>query len=77
MVLNMLSTIAMVRTGHVTGNFMTSMKPTNRKLRERAKFIVAQVCGISEEEAATQLEQDNWVIRTAIQHRRNAMPDGK
>ena len=72
MTLNMLSTIAMVRTGHVTGNFMTSMKPTNRKLRERAKFIVAQVCGISAEEAATQLEQDNWVIRTAIQHRRNA-----
>ena len=53
MTLNMLSTIAMVKTGHVTGNFMTSMKPTNRKLRECAKFIVAQVCGISEEEAAT------------------------
>ena len=30
-----------------------------------------------EEEAATQLEQDNWVIRTAIQHRRNAPPPGE
>ena len=77
MALNMISTIAMVKTGHVTGNFMTSMKPTNHKLRERAKFIVGQVCGVTVEQATRQLEQDSWQIRTAIQHLRAQAKGGR
>ena len=48
MALNMISTMTMVKLGHVTGNFMTSMKPVNKKLLARAVFIVSQVCDVDE-----------------------------
>jgi N-acetylmuramic acid 6-phosphate etherase len=42
MVLNMISTAAMIRTGHTYGNLMVDVKASNRKLRERARRIVAE-----------------------------------
>lgn len=39
MVLNMISTVAMIRLGYVKGNLMTHLKPSNEKLRDRAERI--------------------------------------
>lgn len=50
MVLNMLSTGAMVKTGKVYGNLMVDLKATNEKLVERAKRIVMQATGSKREQ---------------------------
>src|ERR1700704_6283175 len=49
LVLNMLSTAAMIRLGYVTGNRMTNMQTRNVKLRARAERILAAEAGLDEE----------------------------
>jgi N-acetylmuramic acid 6-phosphate etherase len=66
MVLNMLSTGVMIRLGKTFGNLMVDVQPTNVKLRGRARRIVAQACGLSEEAAGTVLEQCGGEVKTAI-----------
>ena len=66
MTLNMISTIAMTRCGHVTGNMMTSMKPTNKKLKERAVFMVGKLCSVSADHAREILEKYDWNIKAAV-----------
>jgi N-acetylmuramic acid 6-phosphate etherase len=66
MVLNMLSTAAMVRLGKVYGNLMVDVRPTNVKLVERAKRIVAEAAGVSREKAGQALESAGWNAKTAI-----------
>ena len=66
MVLNMISTAVMVRLGHVYGNLMVNVQPTNAKLEDRARRIVAQATGVSAERAAELLEQAGRSVRTAI-----------
>ena len=66
MVLNMLSTGVMVKLGKTFGNLMVDVQPTNVKLRERARRIVAQACEISEEAAAQILEASQGEVKTAI-----------
>lgn len=66
MVLNMLSTGAMVRLGKVYGNLMVDVKPTNEKLVRRAVNIVATAANVTEDEAATALEQCGFSAKTAI-----------
>jgi N-acetylmuramic acid 6-phosphate etherase len=65
LVLNMLSTGAMVRLGYVFGNLMVNVQPTNEKLRDRAARIVAAVTGLGYDEAATLL-QSAGSVKTAI-----------
>jgi N-acetylmuramic acid 6-phosphate etherase len=52
LVLNMLSTGVMVRTGAVFGNLMVNVQPTNEKLIDRAERIVMAATGCGREEAA-------------------------
>lgn len=66
MVLNMLSTTAMVCLGHVTGNFMTEMRPTNSKLIKRAVFIVCNVCGVNADTAENILRKNDFNIKKSI-----------
>jgi N-acetylmuramic acid 6-phosphate etherase len=66
MVLNMLSTGAFIRLGYVFGNLMVNVQPTNAKLLDRARRIVAQAAGISYERAGELLEQAGKSVRTAI-----------
>lgn len=73
LVLNMLSTMTMVRLGYVTGNRMTNMQPRNIKLRHRAVGIVVAECGITEDEATRLLESANWDLRIAIVMQRAAV----
>ena len=66
MILNMLSTGAMVRSGHVYENLMINLKPTNIKLRARVVRIVREITDYDEEKAISLLEQSNWIIKDAI-----------
>ncbi len=61
LVLNMISTGVMIRTGAVFGNLMVNVQPTNAKLRDRAERIVAAACGCSQELAASLLEAGGGV----------------
>jgi len=66
LVLNMLSTGAMIRLGYVFGNLMVNVQPTNEKLVNRATRIVASATGLSEPDAGRLLEQAGRNVRTAI-----------
>mgnify|MGYP001046004649 CR=1 FL=1 len=66
MVLNMLSTAAMVRLGKVYGNLMVDVKVTNQKLAERAQRIVGRVAGVDQAEATRLLAQTQYEVKPAI-----------
>lgn len=66
MVLNMLTTAAMIKLGKVYGNLMVDVSPSNQKLMERAKRIVAQAAGVSLEEAQSVLKEANYNPKLAI-----------
>lgn len=66
MVLNMISTGVMVRLGYVYGNLMVNVQPSNRKLEERARRIIAQAAGVSLERAAALLEESGRNVAVAI-----------
>ncbi|MEV5834807.1 N-acetylmuramic acid 6-phosphate etherase [Nocardia sp. NPDC052112] len=66
MVCNMLSTAAMVRAGKVYGNLMVDMRPTNAKLVDRARRIVAEATGADPDTAAALLDAADGHVKTAI-----------
>lgn len=66
MVLNMLSTGVMVRLGKTYSNLMVDVRATNAKLRTRARRIVAQACGMGENEAGEVLGACDGEVKTAI-----------
>lgn len=65
-VLNMLSTMTMVRCGYVYENLMINVKPTNRKLRERGINIVCELCRCEREAAVCLLDAHGWNIREVV-----------
>ena len=66
LVLNMLTTISMIRMGKVVGNLMVDVKPTNEKLRARACRIVATLKGCDEKDARKRLVQCGWNVKKAL-----------
>lgn len=66
MILNMLSTGAMIKLGKVYGNLMVDVKCSNHKLEERARRIVMTAAGCSREEAMAALAAGNGRAKTAI-----------
>lgn len=66
LVLNMLTTTAMIRLGKVYGNRMVDLRPTNVKLWERAKRIVAEAAAVSREDAEAALNLCGRSAKTAI-----------
>jgi N-acetylmuramic acid 6-phosphate etherase len=66
LVLNMFSTIAMVRLGKTYGNLMVDLGATNAKLRERAVRMVRTVTGASRERAEEALEASGMRVKLAI-----------
>ncbi len=66
LVLNMITTAAMIRLGKVYENMMIDLQMTNLKLRERAKRIVMTITGVSYEEAADHLDKANYHVKTAL-----------
>jgi N-acetylmuramic acid 6-phosphate etherase len=66
MVLNMLSTAAMVRLGHVYENLMIDVRLTNQKLRDRGLRILAEASGKDLPTAEHALRQSRHDVRTAL-----------
>lgn len=66
LVLNMISTAAMVRLGKVYGNLMVDVSPTNTKLVDRARRIVVAATGCTDDEALAALDAADGHAKTAI-----------
>lgn len=66
LILNMMSTAAMIQCGKVYGNLMVDLRPTNEKLVERAKRIIQEATGASFEEAAVYYEKAQHSAKHAI-----------
>jgi len=66
LVLNMLTTTAMIRMGKVYENMMIDLQMTNKKLFERSKKIVMTITGVSYDEAAKYLQQAGGHVKTAL-----------
>jgi N-acetylmuramic acid 6-phosphate etherase len=64
-VLNIFTTLAMVRLGKVMSNLMVDVNPSNQKLRERAARMVQALTGTDAGAARAALEKSGWVIRRA------------
>ena len=66
MILNMLTTGAMVRLGKTYGNLMVDLRASNTKLVARSRRIVSMLTDLSETEAETLLEQCEGELKTAV-----------
>lgn len=69
LVLNMLSTGVMIRLGYVYGNLMVNVQPTNEKLTDRARRIIATIAGVSYDEASELLAAAGSVRTAILMHR--------
>ena len=68
MILNMISTAVMVRQGHVYENLMINLRPSNVKLEDRMVRIVSDILGVENSEARRLLDENDFVIRKAIEN---------
>lgn len=66
MILNMLTTGAMIRWGKAWGNLMVDLQATNLKLKDRSERILLEVCDISRDDARTLLAASGGRVKTAI-----------
>ena len=66
LVLNMITSGAMIRLGKTFGNLMVDLRATNEKLRDRSERIVMEVCDVSRDEARELLQRAGGVVKTAI-----------
>jgi N-acetylmuramic acid 6-phosphate etherase len=66
LVLNTLTTAAMIKMGKVYGNLMVDLKATNNKLRDRSVRIVSEMTGLSRKRAANLLKEADGKVKTAI-----------
>lgn len=69
LVLNMLSTGVMIRMGYVYGNLMVNVQPTNEKLTDRARRIIASIAGVSYDEASRLLAEAGSVRIAILMHK--------
>lgn len=65
LVLNMISTITMIRLGKTYGPLMVDVRASNAKLRIRAIRIVTEITGATEDEARAALERSGWEVKVA------------
>lgn len=66
MVLNMLSTGAMIKIGKTYKNFMIDVQPTNDKLKDRAERIVCEIAGVEKFLAQETLKKTGYEVKTAV-----------
>ncbi|MDR3668687.1 MAG: N-acetylmuramic acid 6-phosphate etherase, partial [Ignavibacteriaceae bacterium] len=66
LILNMLTTTAMIRMGKVYENMMIDLRITNKKLSERSKRILMLITGVSYNDAEIFLNKSHGNIKTAI-----------
>lgn len=68
LVLNMLSTGAMIKLGMVYSNLMVNVQPTNEKLADRAQRIVVELTGLPHDRAATLLRESGSIKAAVLMH---------
>jgi len=66
MILNMISTTAMIKIGKVYKNLMVDLNASNFKLRERAKQMVCNITDVTYEQAESVLEETDYDVKLAI-----------
>jgi N-acetylmuramic acid 6-phosphate etherase len=66
LVLNMLTTGAMVRIGKTYGNLMVDLHTSSEKARDRARMIISIVTGLDDEQAIRLLTKAHWNVKAAI-----------
>ena len=66
LVLNMITTGAMIRLGKTFGNLMVDLRVTNEKLRDRSERILMEVCDASRDQARALLERSGGAVKAAI-----------
>ena len=64
-ILNIFTTLAMVRLGKVAGNLMVDLHPSNAKLRQRAVRMVQTLTGANADAARAALEKTGWMVKDA------------
>jgi len=74
MVLDALTTAAMVRLGRVHGDLMIDVVPANGKLRDRAAGLVAEIAGCAPAAARAALDRCDWSARAAVLHLAAGLP---
>lgn len=76
MVLNMLTTAAMIRIGKTYGNLMVDLKASNSKLKIRARRLVGTLTGLDDDAADALLAACGGEVKTAaVMHRRDVSAD--
>lgn len=74
LILNMLTTLSMVKLGKVISNLMVDLNPSNIKLRDRAVRIVCDVTGVDAATAKKELEESGWTVKAVCLKLRKAQP---
>ena len=67
LVLNMLTTISMIRLGKVKDNLMTDLQPSCEKLQDRMTRILKELTGFSYEEAWAALKKAGWNLERVLE----------
>jgi len=66
LVLNTITTGAMIRLGKTFGNLMVDLRATNDKLRDRSERILMEVCEVDRPQARALLDRSGGTVKTAI-----------
>ena len=74
LVLNMLTTGAMVRIGKTYGNLMVDVQTGSEKLRDRARRIVNIVTGLEDDDVDSLLKRAHWNVKAAIVMQKTGLP---
>src|SRR5215213_6218148 len=74
MVLNMLTTVAMIKLGKTYGNLMVDVQTGSEKLKDRARRIVNIVTGLEYDEADKLLKRAHWNVKAAIVMQKTSLP---
>lgn len=65
-ILNMITTTAMIQVGKIFKGYMVDVQPTNLKLKQRATNILAKITDLSPEDARSVLEENGFDLKVAI-----------
>ena len=65
-ILNMITTTAMIQVGKIFKGYMVDVQPTNQKLKQRASNILVKITDLSPEDARRVLEENDFDLKVAI-----------